>query len=124
MSAATAKIIFHSCLNLFRGRIRILKKKGRGIHYHPGCAKTALECIMINKSLLNRAQLIFLGQAFDGHDFLTLDIANSSLARSDSLAVDKNSAGSAKAGTTSKLRTGKSEMITKHPEEGLRRIQY
>jgi hypothetical protein len=73
MSPAPAEIILHPENDVFSSWTRIFQKKAVGIQNHSWGAKSTLERIMLDKSLLNRMKISILSQTFYRDDLLSVD---------------------------------------------------
>jgi hypothetical protein len=80
-------------------------------HDHAGGAETALEGLMLEKSLLYRIELAVSGETLDGRDLFVLDIARQSEAGTDRLAVDENGTGATDADAATFNRSFKFKII-------------
>src|SRR3546814_1477876 len=66
----------HGALPIFRG-LGILGKNTLGQHQKAGRTESALQGMVVNKSLLQRMQFTAVGQAFHGLDLATMGLRRS-----------------------------------------------
>ena len=82
-----------------------------GRHDHAGCAKAALQAMILPKGFLHGMQLTILGQTLNRGDIRTLQGNSQSRARFDRLIIDHHYTGAALARITAHMRAGQTQIF-------------
>jgi hypothetical protein len=122
VTAAAAEIAIHRVDDLATGRFRIsFQKTGRG-QDHARHAIPALHGFFLDKRLLDRVQLIALGEAFDRAHRLVLHGGHGREAGRSRTAVDQHRTGPALPFAAAILGAGQPEILPEHFEQRPPRI--
>jgi hypothetical protein len=112
MSAATADISLQS-LNDFRfAGIGSFLEKRNAADNHSGSAKGALECALIEKSLLYGMKLAVLFEALNSENGFSCSVADGELAGTPRRAIQKNRAGAALAFAATVFGSGEAKVFS------------
>ena len=86
---------------------------------HSWCAESTLKGTLFDESLLKRMKFGSLPEAFDREDLLSVDINGEREARKMGLPIDENRACPARPQIAPALRSGESQVLPQHLQEGL-----
>jgi hypothetical protein len=92
-------------------RVGVLGEEVRRGHDEAGRAVSALQAVLVPKSLLDGVQLAVLGHAFDCGQVFALGLDREHGAALDGLAVDQDRARPALAGVASDVRAGQTQVV-------------
>ena len=116
---AAAEVPAHRFVDVGVGRVRVLVQQGHGLHDLAGLAVPALGHVVVDPGLLDRVQLVTLGQTIDRRDVLALDGAHGRDAGPLGHTVDVAGAGAAEAHATAVLQALDVHPVTEDPQEFL-----
>src|SRR5581483_6013771 len=111
---APAQVATHRFVDVGVRRVRVLVEERDSLH-----DLAALGYVVVDPGLLDRVQLVALGQSLDGRDVVPGDGAHGRDARALRHTVDVARAGAAEAHATAVLQAVNVEAVTKNPEEFL-----
>ena len=89
--------------------LAVALEQGRAAHDHARRAEAALHGVVGDERLLDRVQLLAVGQALDGGDLARADVEDERHARADRRAVEVHGAGAARAAVAHDLGPGQPE---------------
>ena len=116
--AATAADVFLHLRHHFRfGGGGILLQRPDHADDHAGRAITALECVLRQKRLLHRMQLVAVRQPLNRHHLLLVHVADGCDAGSLAHTVDQHRAGAALPLAAAELRPGQLQILAQHFEQ-------
>lgn len=111
IAGATAVISFQGLPDLGFIRIRCLLEQVDGPHHHARRAETALQGMLILKSLLNRMQCRAIRHALNGRNPRALGLLGEQGAGFNRAIVHMDRAGAALGGVTPHMRAGQAQLI-------------
>jgi hypothetical protein len=95
VAGTATEVALQRCADIFIAGIRLLSQKSDEGHDHSWRAEAALKGTMLNQLPLQRMQVIWSAQAFDGLDIAPMHPPQRRQAGADRLIVDDDSAGAA-----------------------------
>ena len=118
VSAASASIPRRRVLDLINRRRRIPLQRSRYRHHHPGRAKSALQCVMLDKSRLHRMHFRDCPEPFNSRDLMPPRINRQHHARRDRPAIQMHRTCAARTPVANQFRPGQPQMLPKRTEQG------
>src|SRR5437764_2500039 len=116
---AAAQVSAHRLVDVSVSRVRVLVEERHGLHDLASLAVATLRHVIVDPGLLDRVQLVALGQAIDGRDVLASNGAHGRDAHAVGHTVDVARARAAEAHATAVLQAVHVEAVTKNPEQFL-----
>src|SRR5262249_34947576 len=119
VAGAAAEIAREAEADLALGRVRIVVEQRLRRDQEARRADAALECCEFQEFLLERMQLVSVGDALDCADVAALGLGAQHQAGADDATVERHGAGAAIAGAAALLAAGEAEAVAQHVEQGL-----
>jgi len=98
-------------LHVVQSAVWIVVQQRRAAHHHSGCAKAALQGVMLDEGLLNRMQLAIASQAFYRRDASFAHVKGEGHAARGDLAVHQYGTGRASSPVASDFRAGQPQLL-------------
>jgi hypothetical protein len=118
VAGAPAQIRGKHIDDLFIGHARVFLQCACDQHQETRSAKAALQCVVLNESLLQRIKLVTDCQVFNRANLVPLRLDSEHQACTYRLSVDKNGASAADAMLTPDMRAGKAAVFAQSVREG------
>src|SRR5687767_4218779 len=117
IAGAAAQVPHHPLADLVVARPRVLGEQRRRRDELAGRANAALESALADERVLERGELVAVGETLDGLHFAAVDEDRGQKARGEQLAADEHAARAAHADRAALLGPGGAKVIAKHVDE-------
>jgi hypothetical protein len=99
------------------GWILVRTQKRITSHQHSGSTVTALQAVLLEKSVLKRVQFAILLESFDGHQLTTVCLHGESSARLDCVSIHNNRARATMTGIATDVRSSEPQHVANEMDQ-------
>ena len=122
VAGAAAEIGREHVEQLVVADVRIVLQRVRRQHQEARRAEAALQAVVVDEGLLQRMQLLAVGEPFDGADLPAVGLDREHQAGADRLAVEDDRAGAADAVLAADMRAGLAAVVADRVDQRLARL--